>query len=105
MPAGASSSVLVATEEVLDTPMDYASVRGAGAELGSASVIVVDDSFSMDWVINKTIHFFKHESCGKCTPCRDGNYWMQHLTERIYKGEATENDVHLAGQRGEADPK
>ena len=95
MPAGASSSVLVATEEVLDTPMDYTSVRAIGADLGSASVIVVDDTFSMDWVINKTIHFFKHESCGKCTPCRDGNYWMQHLTERIHKGEATQNDVQL----------
>ncbi len=95
LPAGASSSVLVATEEVLDTPMDYSSVRKVGAELGSASVIVIDDSFSMDWVINKTIHFFKHESCGKCTPCRDGNYWMQHLTERIYNGEGTANDVQL----------
>jgi NADH-quinone oxidoreductase subunit F len=95
MPAGASSSVLVATEEVLDTPMDYASVRGKGAELGSASIIIIDDSFTMDWVINKTIHFFKHESCGKCTPCRDGNYWMQHLTERIHDGEASQNDVLL----------
>jgi NADH-quinone oxidoreductase subunit F len=95
MPAGASSSVLVASEEVLDTPMDYTSVRGVGGELGSASVIVIDDSFTMDWVINKTIHFFKHESCGKCTPCRDGTYWMQHLTERIYRGEASGNDVQL----------
>lgn len=95
MPAGASSSVLAASEEVLDTPMDYTSVRGIGAELGSASIIVVDDTFTMDWVINKTIHFFRHESCGKCTPCRDGNYWMQHLTERIYQGQATGNDVQL----------
>jgi len=87
--------VLVATEEVLDTPMDYASVRGVGAELGSASIIVIDDSFTMDWVINKTIHFFKHESCGKCTPCRDGNYWMEHLTEHIHQGQATQNDVEL----------
>jgi NADH-quinone oxidoreductase subunit F len=95
MPAGASSSVLAASEEVLDTPMDYASVRKIGAELGSASIIVVDDSFTMDWVINKTIHFFQHESCGKCTPCRDGTYWMQHLTERIHQGKATNNDVML----------
>ena len=95
LPAGASSSVLVATEEVLDTPMDYSSVRKVGADLGSASVIVIDDSFSMDWVINKTIHFFKHESCGKCTPCRDGNYWMQHLTERIFHGKGTGNDTQL----------
>jgi NADH-quinone oxidoreductase subunit F len=95
MPAGASSSVLAATNEVLDTPMDYASVRSIGAELGSASVIVVDDSFTIDWVINKTMHFFKHESCGKCTPCRDGCYWMAHLTERIYNGEASMSDVVL----------
>jgi NADH-quinone oxidoreductase subunit F len=95
MPAGASSSVIPATDEALDTPMDYASVRTLNADLGSASVIIIDDSFDMDWVINKTIHFFKHESCGKCTPCRDGNYWMQHLTERIHSGEGTANDVEL----------
>jgi NADH-quinone oxidoreductase subunit F len=95
MPAGASSSVIPATDEALDTPMDYASVRTLNADLGSASIIIIDDSFDMDWVINKTIHFFKHESCGKCTPCRDGNYWMQHLTERIHSGEGSENDVQL----------
>jgi NADH-quinone oxidoreductase subunit F len=95
MAAGASSSIIVADDKALDTPMDYASVRELGADLGSASVIVIDDSFGIDWVINKTIHFFKHESCGKCTPCREGNYWMQHLTERIYNGEAAQDDVQL----------
>ncbi len=95
MPAGASSSLIVATEEALDTPMDYESVPNVGAQLGSASVIVVDDSVSIAWLINKTIHFFKHESCGKCTPCREGNYWMVHLTERIANGQATQEDVDL----------
>ena len=95
MAAGASSSLIVADDKALDTPMDYASVRELGADLGSASVIVIDDSVGIDWVINKTIHFFKHESCGKCTPCREGNYWMQHLTERIHKGEAMDGDVQL----------
>jgi NADH-quinone oxidoreductase subunit F len=95
MPAGASSAILVATEEVLDTPMDYSSVRAIGAELGSASVIVIDDSFSMDWVVNKTVHFFDHESCGKCTPCRDGNYWMKHLSDRICNGQATKDEIQL----------
>ncbi|MBU0510935.1 MAG: NADH-quinone oxidoreductase subunit NuoF [Chloroflexi bacterium] len=95
LPAGASSSITAATEEVLDTPMDYASVRSIGAELGSASVIIIDDSFSIDWVINKTLRFFRHESCGKCTPCREGNYWMQHIIERIHDGEAAPNDVEL----------
>lgn len=84
MAAGASSSIIVANDKALDTPMDYESVPSLGAQLGSASVIVIDDSISMDWFINKTVHFFRHESCGKCTPCREGTFWMMHLTERIH---------------------
>ena len=95
MPAGASSSLIVATEEALDTPMDYESVPKVGAQLGSASVIVVDDSVNIAWLLNKTIHFFKHESCGKCTPCREGTYWMLHLTERIAGEHATQAEVDL----------
>jgi NADH-quinone oxidoreductase subunit F len=75
--------------------MDYSSVRSIGAELGSASVIIIDDSFSIDWVVDKTIHFFKHESCGKCTPCREGNYWMQNIIERIHSDKAKPEDVEL----------
>jgi len=95
MPAGASSSMIVVDDKVLDTPMDYATVRTLGADLGSASVIVIDDTVSVDWIINKTIHFFKHESCGKCTPCREGNYWMQTITHRIRSGEGKQEDVNL----------
>ncbi|MDI6768672.1 MAG: NADH-quinone oxidoreductase subunit NuoF [Anaerolineales bacterium] len=95
MPAGASSAFIVADDKALDTPMDYASVRALGADLGSASVIVIDDTVSIDWVINKTLHFFKHESCGKCTPCREGCYWMLHLIERIEHGEKTKESVEL----------
>jgi NADH-quinone oxidoreductase subunit F len=99
MPAGASSSIIRVDDEsfdkVMDTPMDYENVQAVGSLLGSASVIIIDDSHSMDWVINKTIDFFKHESCGKCTPCRDGNYWMKHLTARIHKGDASPSDVKL----------
>jgi NADH-quinone oxidoreductase subunit F len=95
MSAGASSAVIVADDKALDTPMDYASVRTLGADLGSASVIVINDSVNLEWVINKTIHFFKHESCGKCTPCREGTYWMQHLIERISHGEDVEANTHL----------
>jgi NADH-quinone oxidoreductase subunit F len=75
--------------------MDYESVQNVGSLLGSASVIIIDDTYNMDWVINKTMHFFKHESCGKCTPCRDGTYWMLHLVERIHSGQATTADVQL----------
>jgi NADH-quinone oxidoreductase subunit F len=95
MPAGASSSLIVANEEALDTPMDYENVPKVGASLGSASVIVIDDTVSIPWLINKTIHFFKHESCGKCTPCREGTYWMSHITDRLVSGEAGRGDVEL----------
>lgn len=95
MAAGASSSLIVADDIALDTPMDYESVPNVGAQLGSASVIVIDDSISIHWLINKTMHFFKHESCGKCTPCREGTFWMTHLTDRITAGQATWDDVEL----------
>jgi NADH-quinone oxidoreductase subunit F len=96
MPAGASSSLIIVNDEkILDTPMDYATVRTVGGDLGSASVIVIDDTVSMDWLVNKTIHFFKHESCGKCTPCREGTYWMSNIIERIHHGKGTTGDVDL----------
>ncbi len=86
LPAGASSAIIVADDKALDTAMDYESVPNVGSMLGSASVIVVDDSVSMDWLVKKTLHFFKHESCGKCTPCREGTYWMSHLIDRFEAG-------------------
>ena len=95
MPAGASSAILRASDKVLDTPLDYASLRKLGSDVGSGSVIVIDETISMDWVIKKTIDFFKHESCGKCTPCREGNYWMSHLTRQIHSGEKTEEQIQL----------
>ncbi len=95
MPAGASSSMILANDLALDTPMDYESVPSLGAQLGSASVIVVDDTVSMAWLINKTVHFFKHESCGKCTPCREGTYWMAKLAEKVLDPNRTTADVQL----------
>ena len=95
MAAGASSSLIVADDRALDTPMDYESVPNVGGALGSASVIVIDDSIRIPWLINKTMHFFRHESCGKCTPCREGTFWMMHLTDRIQAGKASMEDVDL----------
>jgi NADH-quinone oxidoreductase subunit F len=95
MAAGASSSIIKADDKALDTPMDYASVRTLGADLGSASVIVIDDTISIEWVISKTVEFFKHESCGKCTPCREGNYWMMHLVHQIEAGKDIEANTDL----------
>jgi NADH-quinone oxidoreductase subunit F len=95
MPAGASSSLILVDDKTLDTPMDYASIRPLGSDLGSASIIVIDDTVSIDWVINKTVHFFKHESCGKCTPCREGAYWMMNIVDRIHSGNGSQADVDL----------
>jgi len=99
MPAGASSSIVRVDEnladKVFDTPMDYESVPALGSMLGSASVIIIDDTHNMDWVIDKTVRFFKHESCGKCTPCRDGTYWMLHLVKRVRENQAAGDLVLL----------
>ncbi len=96
MAAGASSSLIVADDKALDCPMDYESVQTQlGAPLGSASVIILDEDVNMAWLVNKTSHFFKHESCGKCTPCREGTYWAMHISDRIMRGDAKSEDVDL----------
>ncbi len=95
MAAGASSALIIANDEALDTPMDYESVPKLGAQLGSASLIIIDETVPIEWLVNKTVHFFAHESCGKCTPCREGTYWMRNITERIVHGHATAGDVQL----------
>ncbi|HET7012090.1 MAG TPA: NADH-quinone oxidoreductase subunit NuoF [Anaerolineales bacterium] len=95
LPAGASAPVMPATDEVLDTPMDYESVPKAGSMLGSASIIVMDETVDLSWVVLKTSRFFKHESCGKCTPCREGTYWMLHVLERMHAGKGSPADIDL----------
>ena len=95
MPAGASSCLIIADDRALDTPMDWESVPELGCPLGSASVIVLDETVNAAWVVSKTMHFFKHESCGKCTPCRDGTYWMDKIMARFMRGEAKRSDIDL----------
>ncbi|HEY9075806.1 MAG TPA: NADH-quinone oxidoreductase subunit NuoF [Anaerolineaceae bacterium] len=98
LPAGASSSILQGTDAVLDTPMDYESVAAIGSALGSASIIVVDESTNIAHLVHNTVHFFKHESCGKCTPCREGTYWMAHLLDHIIEGKAHQEDIDLLNE-------
>ena len=93
--AGASSSVLMGSDEILDTPMDYESIAAKGGALGSASIIVIDETVDMAWLTLKTSRFFKHESCGKCTPCREGTYWMLNILERMNNGQGVLADVNL----------
>jgi NADH-quinone oxidoreductase subunit F len=63
--------------------------------MGSASVIVCDETVDMVWATMKAIHFFKHESCGKCTPCREGTFWLDKVLHRVYHGEGRPADVAL----------
>ncbi len=96
MSAGASSIIVPATDKALDTPMDYESTQqNLGAPLGSASVIIVDDSVNMAWLVERVLEFFRHESCGKCTPCREGTYWMDLISKRIVAGRAGVEDIDL----------
>jgi len=96
MAAGASSSIVPATDIALDTPMDYESVQtNLGTPLGSASVIIIDDTVNIAWLVSKTVNFFKHESCGKCTPCREGTFWMNQIARRMVKGQMLPDDIDL----------
>ena len=76
-----------------DIPMDFDTLMACGSMAGSGGVIVMDDSRSMSWVINNINHFYAHESCGQCTPCREGSLWMQKITDRIVAGNASPEDV------------
>jgi NADH-quinone oxidoreductase subunit F len=96
MLAGASSVVLDGgKDDILDMPLDYESTAAKGAALGSASVIVMDETVDMAWVTLKTTRFFKHESCGKCTPCREGTYWMLNVLDRLNSGQGKKADIDL----------
>lgn len=91
--AGASAPML--TEQHLDTKLDYEAIAAAGSILGSASVIVLDEDTDIPWATQKMIEFFKHETCGKCTPCREGTYWLLILLQRINEGRGSLQDVEM----------
>ena len=92
-PGGSSSPVLTAEE--LDVPYDFDSLAKAGTMLGSGAIIVVDDSTPVLDVALKLANFYRHESCGKCTPCREGTNWTVKMLERIDAGEATPMDLDI----------
>jgi NADH-quinone oxidoreductase subunit F len=92
-PGGSSAPVLTAAE--LDVPYDFDSMAKAGSMLGSGAIIVVDDSTPILRVAMKVAKFYQHESCGKCTPCREGTNWTVKMLERIDSGEATPMDLDI----------
>jgi NADH-quinone oxidoreductase subunit F len=92
-PGGSSAPVL--TPEDLDVPYDFDSLGKAGSMLGSGAIIVVDDSTPIVDLALKLAKFYRHESCGKCTPCREGTNWTVKMLERIDSGEATPMDLDI----------
>jgi NADH-quinone oxidoreductase subunit F len=91
---GGSSSMLL-TEEHLDIRMDYDSLRAAGSMLGSAAVIVLDDTADIVEVMARHVEFYRDESCGKCTPCREGTVWLGQIFERLLHGRGRPADLAL----------
>ncbi len=91
-PGGSSSPVLTA-EEGLDVPYSFEGMRDAGSMLGSGSVIVCDETTNVVELALRTARFYHHESCGKCTPCREGTNWTVKMLERMIHGEATPIDL------------
>ena len=89
------SSVPVFTPDQIDVPLDFDAVQSAGSFLGSAAIIVVDDRACMVQLALRAEKFYMHESCGKCTPCREGTRWLVQLLERIEGGEGTQSDLDL----------
>ncbi len=94
-PGGSSAPVLPGDDEHLDLPYDFESMAKAGSMLGSGAIIVIDDSIPIVDVALKTAKFYRHESCGKCTPCREGTNWTVKMLERIDSGEATPMDLDI----------
>ncbi len=96
LPSGASGPVLPATDEVLDTPLTYEAVAQIGSTLGSASIILLDETVNMAWAAAKMMEFFSHESCGKCTPCREGTYWSKMRYRALLGGRVqSEKDIDI----------
>jgi NADH-quinone oxidoreductase subunit F len=89
------SSVPVLTADQVDTPLDFDSVAEAGSMLGSGAVIVMDDRCCMVQLGLRVAQFYMHESCGKCTPCREGTRWMVQILEKIEAGDATQGQLDL----------
>ncbi len=94
IPGGSSAPVLTA-DECVDATMDYENLSAKGSMLGSGAVIVIDDSHSMVDLLTVIMHFYHHESCGQCTPCREGTGWLEKLVKGILKGSGRVEDLDL----------
>ena len=90
---GGSSVPLVPAEQIIDAPMDFDGLKDLGSGLGTAAVIVMDKSTDVVKAISRISYFYKHESCGQCTPCREGTGWMWRVMERLVEGNAEIHEI------------
>jgi NADH-quinone oxidoreductase subunit F len=95
---GGSSVPLVPAEQIWDAPMDFDGLKAVGSGLGTAAVIVMDKSTDIVRAISRLSYFYKHESCGQCTPCREGTGWMWRVMERLRTGEAHVEEIDMLQQ-------
>ena len=92
---GGSSVRLVPAEQIIDCPLTFDDLMKLGSGLGTAGIIVMDKSTDIVRAIARLIYFYKHESCGQCTPCREGTGWMWRLLERMAEGRAEKREIDL----------
>jgi NADH-quinone oxidoreductase subunit F len=91
LPGG--SSVPMLTPDLLDTPLTYEDIAAAGSMLGTGTPMIFDETASVVRAVTGWISFYKHESCGKCTPCREGTWWLSDVLHRFEAGHGTESDL------------
>jgi NADH-quinone oxidoreductase subunit F len=94
---GGSSCPLMAADEI-DLPMDYDAVAKAGSMLGSGGMVVMDEDTCMVDMARRIMHFYAHESCGWCIPCREGTTWLRKMLERFHAGLGRSEDIDLVGE-------
>ena len=92
---GGSSVPLVPAEQIMDAPMDFDGLKELGSGLGTAAVIVMDKSTDIVRAISRISYFYKHESCGQCTPCREGTGWMWRVMKRLETGDADIDEIDM----------
>jgi len=96
IPGGSSCPLMTADE--IDLPMDYDSVAKAGSMLGSGGMVVMDEDTCMVDMARRIMHFYAHESCGWCIPCREGTTWLRKMLERFHAGLGRSEDIDLVGE-------
>ena len=103
IPGGSSVPILLPDQ--IDIPASFDAIQQAGSLLGSAAIMVLDDTVDMVWLAENLLHFYRHESCGKCTPCREGTDWLYKLLHRMLQRRGLEPRHHPAQERGRPDQR